>query len=220
MSNIQGDVICFYYNIQDLAEHVFKLTSYAGRMFSKEVGDYLLDKVKLTHDDRDIFDSFLQDALFRVADELSPFAKYLPEPIYTFRTYDNATLVYYEDGLEATVGLVIHNRIANKYYITIKETVLLSEEDLLDKEFFIETPHFELIELFIENLTWFNERAIHSADEAIKNALCYYVIYKWLVAPFPKEASYYLNEYDVNMVLINRRLNSQNEIINRRARYF
>ena len=46
MSNLQNDVICFYYDIQDLAEHVFKLTSYAGRMFSPEAGDYLLDRVK------------------------------------------------------------------------------------------------------------------------------------------------------------------------------
>lgn len=220
MSNLQNDVICFYYNIQDLAEHVFKITSYAGRMFNPEVGDFLLDRVKLTHDDRDIFDTFLQDALFRVVDELSPFAKYIPEPIYTFRTYDNATLVYYEDGLEATAGIVVHNRNTNKHYLTIKNTDLLSEEDLLDKEYFVETPHFELIELFIEKLAWFNERAISSADEAIKNALCYYVIYKWLVAPFPKEAAYYLNEHTDSMVLINRRLNSQNKIINRRARYF
>lgn len=60
-----------YYSIPAIANEADKRTSLLGKRIDTETKKYLMEQVRLTEDDRDVFDSFLKEVYAEVIEQLS-----------------------------------------------------------------------------------------------------------------------------------------------------
>ena len=179
------DILHLYYPIRLIREEVHKRTSYLGKHRSSENAPHLLDLISMTVDEEGLFHSFIRSAMMKV---FEPLGKHTRNVDKAYIWDVNATTVTLTQGASPAIPYkkgyyVIYN---NELYIATGDGDSDTLDNLAPTEDYRESVHY--IIQWGSNL---NPNFIEPLDQAVHDALIYFVIWKWLLSAYADDAKVY-----------------------------
>jgi hypothetical protein len=179
------DILHLYYPIEVIREEVHKRTSYLGKHRSSENAPHLLDLISMTVDEEGLFQSFIRTAMMKVFEPLGKHTKNI-DSAYIWDV--NAITVDIEQGASPATRYDKGNYVTynNELYIATGDGDSDTLENLAPTEDYRGCIHY--IIQWGKNL---NPNFIDPLDQAVNDALIYFVIWKWLLSAYPDDAEVY-----------------------------
>lgn len=200
------DLLRISYDKSEFTEDVFMRTSMISRrLVNEKTGDTQIDTATLTYDEVSdgIFDKLFADAIGKVYERLSSFTHglrgwTLRVPIKEVESEIRIKSVEYPIGKIVSEG--------GKKYEVISENN--KDKDITDIWYFYPYDPNKL-EIWIRRYHWFNTNILFSFDNAIREAITSYILYKWYeLAVLDQYSQKFYQEFQQRMVDI---LNTSNE---------
>lgn len=196
-------VLHLWYSLSMLQEEIDKRSSYLGKFRRTEEAAHLLDLIRMSKDETDLFIPFAKAAMADVSDALR---LYMPkrENGYWWRE-GTETLVFTDVPALPDPAL---NFYAGQY-VEFKGKLYMAIEDgdtddfgtkIVPTEDYRNSIHFGIL--------WdcsYNPNVIEPLDVAVFEALVARILYKWLVMAYPDEAARYNAEYEEHLLKIRDR---------------
>jgi hypothetical protein len=200
------DLLRISYNKSDIAEDVFMRTSMiARRLVNEKTGDTQIDTATLTYDEvaDGIFDKLFADAVGKVYERLSSFTHGLRG--WTLRVPVKEIEAEVRDkSVEYPIGKIIIED-NNKYEVISEGN---KDKEITDLWYFYPYNPNKL-EIWIRKYHWFNTNICFSFDNAIREAIISYILYKWYeLVVIDQYSQRFYQEFQQRMVDI---LNTSNE---------
>ena len=123
----QVKIMSYYYPIKDIAEEVYKRTSYIGRSRPTEEGNHILKLVAMTRDEGDIFESYLQDAVVTIYDSICCYGRTIAQSII-FDQFSNTIALKENNGIDAQVTFGTETFNPTTSEVEIPYTLILSNQ--------------------------------------------------------------------------------------------
>lgn len=195
LNGTTGEVLHLWYKLDWLRDEVAKRSGYLGKFRRTEEAQHLLDLIKMTADENNLFVQFAKAAMGDVAQEL---AMHAPRLEQTFFWNEGKTTIVFTDTPSlpdpavtfAKDDYVLYN---NELYKAIANG---SSDDFVGKlvptEDYRKSIHFGIVWSCCNS----NINMVEPLDTAIFEALVARIIYKWLQYSYPDEAPRYLAEWN------------------------
>lgn len=179
------DILHLYYPLALLQEEIHKRTSYLGKHRGTEDTPHLLDLIAMTKDESDLFHSFARTAMMKVFEPLSKQTRDVEKAYLWEVNCHTVTLTH---------GAVPPQTYVKGDYVSYRDTLYLAtgagDSDTLEN--LAPTPDFrESIHYIIQWEKKLNHNDIEPLDQAVQDALTYYIIWQWLLSAYPGEAKTY-----------------------------
>lgn len=189
MSGETTDILHLYYPLSLLKEEVHKRTSYLGKHRSTETAPHLLDLIGMTEDEADLFLSYVRTAMSKVFD---PIGKHSRKVDKAYRWEANATTITMTKGVSPAITYCKGDYIwfRRELYLATGYGDSDTLENLAPTADYRESVHY-----IIQWAKTLNPNFIEPLDQAVQDAIVYYVIYQWLLSAYPADAEAYLAQY-------------------------
>lgn len=200
------DLLRISYKKSDIAEDVFMRTSMiARRLVNEKTGDTQIDTATLTYDEvaDGVFDRLFADAVGKVYERLSSFTHGLRG--WTLRVPVKEVNAEQRDkSIEYSVGTIVSEGI-NKYEVIAEG----NKDKEIDDLWYFYPYDKDKLEIWIRRYHWFNTNILYSFDNAIREAITSYILYKWYeLVVLDQYSQKFYQEFQARMVDI---LNTSNE---------
>lgn len=211
------DLIHIWYDANDIFNDVAARTAYIGKSTVVE-GQHQLDLLAMTEDEKnDLFRDMLIDAHSVVFENIKAFTHGLRGEVMRYRDMKTGEEFKgaYDSSASYNVGDVVEDK--GKMY----ECVCSCDPgSIMDTNYFVETPCFCIAEYWIEKKWWFNPNAKRMLDNAVKQAIVEYIMYRWFEITNTQQAEIYMNKFNKRMDDLLYTINSQEKPLRRRHRLF
>lgn len=208
-----------WYKIDMLQDEVDKRSSYLGKLRRTEEAAHLLDLIRMSKDEKNLFIPFAKAAMADIYDALHT---YLPrhEKAYFWREGKD-TAVFTDNPLPSPAVTFTEGQYVEyngDLYVAISDG---SSDDFAGKlvptEDYRDSIHYGIVWRCSSSIN-----AVEPLDVAVFEALVARIIYKWLSYAYPDEAPRYLSEYEEHLDKIRRRgaILAGAQIVNRIPRMF
>ena len=215
------ELLHLWYKIDVLRDEVDKRSSYLGKLRRTDEAQHLLDLIRLSADEEDLFIPFAKAAMSDVFDVLNTYMPKREKALFWRKGKDTA--VFSDDEGLPNPPVVFH---AGQYVEYNGELYMAIENGSSDDFAGKLVPTEDYRDSIHYGLNWkccgSNINAVEPLDTAIFEALVARIIYKWLCYSYPDEAPRYLNEWNESLEQIRHRCNILNgpQIVNRIPRLF
>ena len=216
-----GEILHLWYKLDLLRDEVAKRSAYLGKFRRTEEAAHLLDLIKMTRDEDNLFVPFAKAAMADVFDALNLYAPE-HEKAYFWREGRETIVINDEESkLDPAIAFYAGD------YVLYNGDLCMAIEDgtsddvagkLLPTEDYRDSIHYGILWKCCGS----NINMVEPLDTAIFEALVARIIYKWLQYSYPDEAPRYLNEWNECMAQIQTRVRRLDgpKIVNRIPRIF
>ena len=221
LNGTTGEVLHLWYKLDWLRKEVSKRSAYLGKFRRTEEAAHLLDLIKMTQDEDNLFVPFAKAAMGDVAEVL---AMYAPRHEQAFFWNEGKTTVVFTDDPslpDPAVTFVKGDFV--QYNGNLYKAIADGSSDdfagkLVPTEDYRESIHFGILWKCCHS----NINMVEPLDTAIFEALVARIIYKWLQYSYPEEAPRYLAEWNecVGQIKTRVRFLDGPQIVNRIPRVF
>jgi len=213
------DLLHFWYKLPMLQDEIDKRSSYLGKFRRTEEAQHLLDLIRMSKDEHNLFIPFAKAAQADVYDAL---VTHMPrvQKTYFFRegkdtiVFNNHPLPYPPVSFKKDDYVEFNGDL----YMAVEDGSSADYDGkLVPTEDYRDSIHFGLVWKCCSNLN-----AVEPLDVAIFEALVARIIFKWLSYAYPEEAPRYDAEYQEHLQKIRSRANllDNNHIVSRIPRMF
>ncbi len=97
MAQISENTFTMYFPLNVILEEAYKQTSLMGKRFDPEAKNYLLEQVQINSDNREIFDTFVEQCMYNIVEKLSAF---ICQPhSFNLNNFINQDIVFTSNGV-------------------------------------------------------------------------------------------------------------------------
>ena len=203
------DLLRISYKKSDIAEDVFMRTSMiARRLVNEKTGDTQIATATLTYDE-------VADAVGKVYERLSSFTHGLRG--WTLRVPVKEVNAEQRDkSIEYPIGTIVSEGI-NKYEVISEGNKYKEIDDL----WYFYPYDKDKLEIWIRRYHWFNTNILYSFDNAIREAITSYILYKWYeLVVLDQYSQKFYQEFQARMVDILNTSNEGERPVRRKYKFF
>lgn len=195
------DVLHLHYPLPCLQEEVHKRTSYLGKHRNNDKAPHLLDVISMTKDETDLFMSFARTAMQKVFTYIGSATVYI-DKAYRFETNPKTIAVIAGVTPTITYQKLDYVIMDGELYIATDDGDSDTLANLVPTKDYRNSIHY-LIQLHKKC----NRNYIEPLEQAIFDALVYYIIWQWLLSAYPDNADVYKALFEEALADIRRYIN-------------
>jgi len=200
-----ANMLHLWYKLEDIQNEIDMITSILGQHRANEQAYHLLDLIRMSKDDNDLFVKFVKQTMGDIYTQLQMF------------TPHNKKAYFYNEGnptkeFDSSSSYVVTFKIydwlidthTNKLYMAVEDgdTSEMNKLELHDS-----TSDFRSsVHYVIAYQPYLDDSMVEPLDNAIMDALVNGVIYRWLKIAYPDEAASYLDNYQEQIQNIKERV--------------
>lgn len=197
-------VLHLWYKIPMIQDEIDKRSSYLGKFRRTEEAQHLLDLIRLSKDEENMFIPMAKAAQADVFDVLFP---NMPRHEKAYWWDEGKETAEFTDNPLPSPAVTFHAGQYVKYNNDLYKAIEDGSSDdfagkLVPTEDYRNSMHYGILWRCKSNIN-----AVEPLDVAIFETLVARIIYKWLEYAYPDEAARFLNQYNEGLAAIRKRAN-------------